>query len=265
MHEGGVLGRGHVELVHAADLESEEVPADGWPVGATVTVLSSDRETGELTGILRLPRGYRRGAGHHAAATETFVLSGTLRVGEEVRGYGFYEFAAPGVGVGPWAVAEGCELFFRARGRPDFAGSSGEAGELVQIDSESMPWVATHIPGPPPGIILKLLRHVEETGEMTWLCGNPPRWDYPRLEFHDCIEELYCIEGDIWLGNSGTMRPRSYLWRPPFITHGPFYSRTGCLLFGWVPSTLVNHLPASALSTPEENEAAFERDRDGGS
>ena len=127
-----------------------------------------------------------------------------------------------------------------------------------------MPWVATHIPGPPPGIILKLLRHVEETGEMTWLCGNPPRWDYPRLEFHDCIEELYCIEGDIWLGNSGTMRPGSYLWRPPYLTHGPFYSRTGCLLFGWVPSTLVNHLPASALSTPEENQKAFERDREGG-
>jgi hypothetical protein len=74
----------------------------------------------------------------------------------------------------------------------------------------------------------------------------------------------HCIEGDVWLGNSGTMRPGSYLWRPPFITHGPFYSGTGCLLFGWVPSTLVNHLPTSALSTPEENEAAFERDPDGG-
>ena len=110
MHEGGVLGRGHVELVHAPDLIAEEVPADGWPVGATVAVLSRDRQTGELTGILRLPRGYRRGAGHYATATETFVLSGTVRVGEDVRGYGFYESAGPGVAVGPWAVAEGCEL-----------------------------------------------------------------------------------------------------------------------------------------------------------
>ena len=65
------------------------------------------------------------------------------------------------------------------------------------------------------------------------------------------------IEGDIWLGNSGVMRDGSYFWRPPFITHGPFYSETGALMLVWVPSSLVNHVPESAASTPEENLAAF--------
>ena len=96
---------------------------------------------------------------------------------------------------------------------------------------------------------------------MTALCSTVPHYDYPMLEFHDCIEEIFLIEGDIWLGNSGLMTAGSYLWRPAFITHGPFFSRTGALMLLWVPSTLVNHVPAVPESTPEENVAAFVANR----
>src|SRR5205823_2718961 len=99
----------------------------------------------------------------------------------------------------------------------------------------------------------KVLRHVEETDEMLFLCASVPDWSYPRLEWHDCIEEIYCIAGDIWLGNSGVMRPGSYLWRPPYITHGPFRSEDGSILLCWVSETLVNHIPDGPTTTPEEN------------
>jgi hypothetical protein len=102
-----------------------------------------------------------------------------------------------------------------------------------------------------------MLRLVEDTGEMTVLVTNVRHYDYPMLEFHDCVEEIYMIEGDIWLGNSGLMQEGSYFWRPPVITHGPFFSETGSLMLVWVPSSLVNHVPASAASTPEENLAEF--------
>jgi hypothetical protein len=102
-----------------------------------------------------------------------------------------------------------------------------------------------------------MLRHVERTGEMTVLLSTVPHREYPALEFHDCIEEYFVIEGGVWLGNSGQMTAGSYFWRPPFITHGPFYSETGALMLVWVPSSLVNHVPASAASTPEENVADF--------
>src|SRR5262249_55448434 len=90
--------------------------------------------------------------------------------------------------------------------------------------------------------------------------GNVPRWDYPMLEFHDGVEEIYCIGGDLWLGNAGTMRKGSYLWRPEYITHGPFYSHEGALLLVKVRARLINHLTADPLATPEENRAQAERE-----
>jgi hypothetical protein len=252
--------RGWVELAHAPEVAVQALPAEGWPIGAEMKVLSISSTNGALTGELLLPRGYRRPAGHYATQVEWLVLEGTIRIGGVLRGVGYYEFNPAGTDVGAIAVDEGAKILFLCRARPDFipVAGSGVEGRL-QIDSETMPWQGTHIPGPPPGMILKLLRHVPETNEMTWICANPPRWDYAMLEFHDCIEELYLIEGDIWLGNSGTMRPGSYLWRPPFITHGPFYSHTGAVLFGWVPSMLVNHFPDDPRRTVAENIAEYER------
>jgi hypothetical protein len=253
--------RGWVELAHSPEIDPVELPASGWPVGPTMKVLSISERTGALTGVLILPPGYRRTEGHFGTHTELFVLEGSVRVGDTIRSYGYYEHAPAGVTVEPWTVDSGAEILFMARARPDFAPAPGPNGTegRIQLDSEAMEWVGTHIPGPPPGVVLKLLRHVPETNEMTWVCANPPRWDYPKLEYHDCIEELFLIDGDIWLGNCGTMRTGSYLWRPPFITHGPFYSRTGAVLFGWVPSLLVNHFPDDPRRTVEENVADYER------
>ncbi len=120
-----------------------------------------------------------------------------------------------------------------------------------------MPWSQSHIPGPAEGLLHKPVRMDKHTGEMTVITGTVRAYDYPMLEFHDCVEEIYLVEGDIWLGNSGLMSAGSYLWRPPFITHGPFYSAAGSLMLVWVPSTLVNHIPLSAGSTPEENLERF--------
>ena len=73
--------RGWVELAHAPELPWEPAHGENWPFGAEVKVLSRDESSGALTGIVRLPEGYRRGAGHHEGATEYLVLSGGLRVG----------------------------------------------------------------------------------------------------------------------------------------------------------------------------------------
>ena len=255
--------RGWVELAHSPQIGPVPLPAEGWPHGATLRVLSISSTNGALTGELILPPGYRRPAGHWATQVEWYVLDGTVRVGTTVRGVGYYEFSPAGGSVEAWTSDQGATVLFLCRARPDFLPEPGPAGTAgrIQLDSEAAPWVDGHIEGPPPGVVYKMLRHVPETLEMTWLFGVPPRWDYPRLEYHNGIEELYCITGDIWLGNSGLMTPGSYLWRPPFITHGPFYSRTGTILLGWVPSLLVNHWPASPASTVDENIADYQRNQ----
>lgn len=254
------MSRGHVELAHAPEIAECEIPASGWPAGAAVKLLSLDEETGAFTGIVRLPPGYRRPAGHAACETELYVLGGSLRLGDRMRGTGYYEYSPPGAGQPPWSTEEGAEVLFFARGRrPDFTAGAGldGAGDRIECDTEGLEWMVSPVEGPPEGMVIKILRHVEETGELTALCSNVPQYDYPMLEFHDCIEEIYLIDGDIRLGNSGLMTAGSYLWRPPFITHGPFFSSAGSLMFLWVPSTLVNHVPRDPESSPEENVAAF--------
>src|SRR5262249_36876912 len=102
---------------------------------------------------------------------------------------------------------------------------------------------------------IKLLRHVPETGEALILNGTPRRFRYSKMEYHDCIEEIFVIEGDVWLGNSGLMVAGSYFWRPAYITHGPFYCREGRISVVWMESTLVNHHVDDPPRTPEENRA----------
>lgn len=254
------MSRGHVELVHAPEIAERELPALGWPREAGARVLSADEETEALTAILRLPAGWRRRVGHIAAETEWLLLEGSLQVGETLRGFGYYQYDPAGATHEPWETDTGATLLLFARdGRPDFKPGPGPDGVTgrIELDTEAMPWQVSPIPGPPEGNLLKILRHVEATGEMSVLCSSTPQWDHPRLEFHDCAEEIYLIEGDHWLGNSGTMTDGSYLWRPPFVTHGPFYSRDGGLMFVHTPSALVNHMPEHAGCTPAQNLAAF--------
>lgn len=258
------MSRGHVELVHAPELPAAKFFPGGWPDGVGVRVLSEDPLTGAMSGVLEVPAGWRRPAGHLLAESEWIVIEGSLRVGERMRGFGYYEFAPAGALMPSWSTESGCRVMFFARDRrpafvpaPRSAQAPNGTERRIELDTEAMLWIVSPVPGPPEGILLKLLRHVESTGEMTFLCSTVPQYDYPALEFHDCVEEVYMIEGDIWLGNSGLMTRGSYFWRPPFITHGPFYSRTGSLMLGWVPSTLVNHVPVNASSTPDENLQRF--------
>jgi ChrR Cupin-like domain len=250
------MARGWVELAHAPEIEPVPLPAEGWPVGAEIRVLSQDTDSGAVTGLLRLPPGFRRGPGHLKIESEFFLLSGSLRIGGALHEFGFYDYAPPGSTHEPWSTEAGCELLLMARnGAPDFVplpGPDGVEGR-IQLESEEMPWALSHVPGPPPGLIHKVLRIVDETGEMTVLACSVPHYDYPRLEFHDCVEEIYCVDGEIWLGNAGTMKAGSYLWRPPYITHGPFYSGPGSVILVWTPSTLINHYVDDPSRTPEEN------------
>lgn len=254
------MSRGHVELVHAPELPWGDLPAAQCPAGVRARVLSRDAGTAAVTAVVSLPAGWRRPAGHVTADVELLVLSGALRIGARVRAPGYYEWAPAGTTHEPWTSDDGCELIVFARtGAPDWVPAPGPAGRggRIEHDTEAMEWTLTPIPGPPAGICLKILRHTD-AGEVIWLSANSPDFAYDRLEFHDVVEESYCISGDIWLGNSGTMRAGSTFWRPPYVTHGPFYSRSGRLAVAYCAGPLVNHFVDDPRSTPEANRARAE-------
>lgn len=251
------MGREHLEIIQAADIEWSELPAADWPAGAHVRVLSCDPASDALTAVVSLPAGYRRGPGAVTAAMQVLVLTGTLRIGEATRTTGFYEYTPAGAAQGPWTVQDACELLLLADGRPNFVpGRDGEAPVgRIAIDTERMRWTRGRVPGPPPGLFSKTLRHDETTGARTFMCGSVPRYDYPMIEYHDCAEEAYHIGGDIRMGTSGEMVAGSYFWRPPYISHGPFYSRQGMIALLTIDGPLVNHFVDDPRRTIEENRA----------
>ena len=120
------MARGWVELAHAPEIQPVPLPAEGWPVGAEIRILSQDTDSGALTGLLRLPPGYRRGPGHLQIESEFFVLSGSLRIGGTLHEFGFYDYAPPGATHEPWSTEAGCELLLMARdGAADFVPCPG--------------------------------------------------------------------------------------------------------------------------------------------
>ena len=249
--------RPHVEHVHADEIEPAEMPARGWLAGPTAKVLSADPDSGALSALVSLPASYRRVPGFLEADCELLVLSGVLRIGETLRGFGWYEYLPAATSQEAWQAVTPCELLLLSRtGVPDFTAGTGgdpDGDRVIRVDTELVEWRSSPIPGPPAGHALKILRHDPETGEMAALGASVPRRSYPKLEFHDCSEEMFIISGDVWLGNSGRMVAGSYFWRPPFITHGPFYTETGRLSYVYVDGPLVNHYVDDPLSTPEEN------------
>lgn len=253
------MARAHIETIHRDDVPWEPLRADGWPAGMEAKTLSRDPETGNLTAILRFPPGWRRPAGHSPADVDLYVLEGTIRVGGALRGAGYYEWSPPGSTQPEWVVGDGGAeaIVFSPRARPDFVPGSGPgaAEGRIEIDASCMEWAHTVIPGPPPGMFIKLLRYVEATGEGLFLASTVPHYDYPMIEYHDCVEEAYMVSGDIRMQNSGLIVKGSYFWRPPYVAHGPFFSLDGMLALITIDSPLINHFVDDPRRTVEENRA----------
>jgi hypothetical protein len=249
------VARPHVEPAHAPEIAPESLA--GWPDGTTVRVLSRDSETGAITGVVHLPAGVVREPTGLAAECDTYLLSGTLRVGGQERGAGYYEYAPAGSRHERWAALEGCELFLMARdGPPEPRSAEARDPAHLSVDTDALEWAITPIPGMPGGIFLKVMRTVPATGESVFLMGLVPRWSLDKLEYHDMDEECFIIDGDVWIGNCGRLGPGSYFCRPGYTTHGPFFTRHGFVALQWTSTHVVNHFTDDPLSTREENRRA---------
>ena len=95
-------------------------------------------------------------------------------------------------------------------------------------------------PGYPAGIEQKILAGTldeeRRSGSRTRLLRFAPEV-FTTLPFvHEYWEEVYLIEGDLTVGNDAegkggeSFAPGTYACRPPGAVHGPFKSKSGCLL-----------------------------------
>ena len=244
------LAKRHVENAVAHTIPATPWRVAGLPAGAAIRVLSDDRVTGALTGVLNLPLGFSSSGAVLACSADLqmFVLEGELRIGEARLTAGDYCFHPAGSAAGDWECRTAARALLIVGPHPEFVAISPGAPVrshdphvIPVLDSWALQWVdplAASDPSTPyrTGVMVKMLREDRETGSTTHLAGLMPGWFMPGLEVHPVTEENYCLSGDVHIGTVGdgpgyTMTEGVYLCRPPGIAHGPILSKNGNVNF----------------------------------
>jgi hypothetical protein len=96
------------------------------------------------------------------------------------------------------------------------------------------------IPGYPPGFAEKILAgsldEKNKRGNRTRMLRIEPGAYSTKPFVHEYWEEVFLLSGDLVVGNDERgkggeqFRDYTYAVRPPGVHHGPFASRTGCVL-----------------------------------
>jgi len=240
--------RKHVEFIHFEEAPWQPLEVAGLAPGCEIRILSQDSGDGALSGILRVPAGWQHEQPFTATAPEQlFILSGDLHKGEYTYTDQAYSYRPAGAPHGPMWSEKGCEaVVMWDKAFEIQPGEKGhENGMIGCIDTINTHWQPTIAEGPQAGIMVKMLRHVPGNDEMTFLTGIMPHWKELRQEHHHCVEESFKLTGDLNLntdlGDKMNMTANCYFYRPPFIKHGPMYTRNGTMSLIRVSSKLVNH------------------------
>ena len=241
------MPRPHIEFVQQQDLQFESAQD-----GLEVKTLSVDGQTGASTAMVRYPPGWRRpGPIHYVADDEFYVLSGDLTISGTTYREHCYGFLPAGFAQAGSCSEGGAVLvrFLSAGAAPVPGEGTTDEQRLVRgLNLFDQPWTGNFHPQFPLGAGRKWLRRDPLTTDETWILGTLPLRNGRRPEKHPVVEEMYLISGEL-IGPQGVMRPGAYFWRPPEAWHGPYGSKTGCLmLFRTVGG------PLSTVYTEEEQD-----------
>lgn len=231
------MGRPHIEFIQSADvmLGAWEVPGFSQDTLKS-RVLSQDAQTGASTELVELPQGWESPSGYFTCDIEVFILKGNVRVGSHRWGRYTYAFIPAGVCTGFWQMAQDTTALWMTAASTKFVSASKNLDNsrlhryIPSLDTSSIPWGGTITPGFPPGAMRKSLRTDPDVGINTWMLGVLPQWADMRSRYHPVFEETFVLQGSI-SGNCGTMTEGCYFWRPSHISHGPYYTDTGLLIF----------------------------------
>ncbi|MEM8982347.1 MAG: DUF4437 domain-containing protein [Pseudomonadota bacterium] len=231
-------------------------------VGTDYKVLSLDVDTGACSLKVRFKNGFSRPPGLSYSDWEMFVLTGSARYDEQTLTEGHYLFVPAGVSTPVLNVDDGCEaLLFFNDAEPHFEESDAHhdlalTAGIVSLNAYGdAPWSSGSIVSPSvaSGCMIKLLRFDPLTEAMTFLYMMSPEFMQDNISYHDCAEESYHIWGDSWMMQFGDLPTGGYFWRPPYINHGSFRCKLGCIAIGRTDSKLHNYFHFNPWTNPDEN------------
>ena len=216
------------------DLARKPVDGPEAIAGLNGVLMSRDAQSEAESYLVELPKAWRKQVDDRGGSIEFFVLSGDLSLNGERVGPSGYVHVPQGCGGGE---------------------ARSEAGALA------FAYWNPHMPAFPPPFTVN---YVKQVSDLEWRQSVPtshsimhkplripdPHGDgyeggpagHLRLEYmapgmqtpfehnhHECWEELFLLEGDIFIADEGVMGPGSACGHPQEWWHGPFATRRGCV------------------------------------
>jgi hypothetical protein len=230
------MPRPHIEFIQQQDMPFKQLDLAGGgasrPVG--VKTFSSDPETGAASSLVEFPAGWKRpDTGHFLVDEEFYVLLGDLTISGVRYTEHTYAFLPAGYTNVDASSDEGALVLAFTSGRPRWVAGEGQACDEQRLvryaNMFEAPWTGNFHPQFPLGAGRKWLRRDPVTTDETWILGTLPLRHGRRPEQHPVVEEMYLLSGEL-ISPQGVMRAGAYFWRPPEAWHGPYGSKTGCLM-----------------------------------
>lgn len=255
------MARPHIEPFVELNDDYKPFKVPGF-TGSDYKVLSLDPATGACSLKVRFKNGYTRKPGLSYSDAEMFILKGAMKLGKQIIGEGHYLFMPAGMSTDAIEVPDGCEALVMFNDcEPNFEESDVSheltlgAGFVSVNAYEDKPWASGSIVAPSVamGCLIKLLRFDPLTEAMTFLYMMSPEFVQDNISYHDCSEESYHVWGASWMMQFGDLPTGGYFWRPPFINHGSFRSKLGCIALGRTDTKLHNYFHFNPWSNPDEN------------
>lgn len=189
-----------------------------------------DRESGQVTSLVRFDAGASFPEHGHPAGEEILVLEGTFSDDRGDRGAGWYVLNPDGSRHRPFSK-QGCVLFVKLQQY------GGEGRRCIEIDTAALPWRKSAAMGVEEKLLYSEPPFPDQTRLERWTPEDPLR----RREWPDGVEILV-LEGDFF-DEQGVYEEGSWLRLPAGTIHSA-RSKAGCTLY--VKEGAVPHLRSTS-------------------
>lgn len=230
------MARQHIDFLHAQQLPWETDAYSSLP-GVQSKTLSFDDETGACTVILRYPPGWRMdGPWHLPDDLEFYILDGAVELNGQPYTLDCYGYWPAGSVCDSASTETGVDIMTFFGGRPDYIqerpadGAYDLSGAIPFLDPYTMNWTQEGLDPDYAWYSMrnKFLRVDPETKACTLIvemgAQHLPKDGMGCTEAHPTVEEIFILSGE---GRCpyGIYSAGMYLYRPPDIRHGPYFSR----------------------------------------
>ena len=232
------MTRPHIEFIHTNNMPWIKKNLDPFLKRVLYKVLSFDKDTKEMTALLKYPKNWEQKTSLSLSVDEEiYILSGSISMNNIHLDEGCYAYLPANYPRKNFFSSNGAEVLSFFSGKINYTKNKkiyNKKKLIKKISFYDDGWDTNYEGINSPEIAAsgsrkKLLRTDKDTGDQTWIMGVIPSYQEKKVESHPVVQECFILNGEIE-GNCGTMFKGSYFWRPRDILHGPYGTKVGCTI-----------------------------------